>query len=85
MARPKSDDPTVAIPFRMKQSAAQWWERQAASEKLALPKLLRRILEEKADREQGVEYQPSGTAKPMKLPTGHRTGEVQPRFKKGGK
>jgi hypothetical protein len=48
MARPKLDDPTVPIAFRMKRSASEWWTAQAQKENTTLPKLLRRVLEEKA-------------------------------------
>ena len=65
MARPKSDDPTVAVAIRLKQSAFQWWSEQAADKKVA--KVIQGALEAKA-------------AKAMQ-----ETGEVQPRFKKGGK
>ena len=50
MARPKLDDPTVPIAFRMKRSASEWWDKQAKAEGTSLPKLIRRVLEEKADR-----------------------------------
>jgi len=49
MARPKLDDPTVPIAFRMKRSAAEWWAARAEKEATTLPKLLRRLCEEKAD------------------------------------
>jgi hypothetical protein len=41
MARPKLDDPTVPIAFRMKRSAAEWWTAIAADRDSTLPKVLR--------------------------------------------
>jgi predicted GIY-YIG superfamily endonuclease len=46
--RPKLDDPTVPIAFRMKRSASEWWTARADKEDTTLPKLIRRVLEEKA-------------------------------------
>jgi hypothetical protein len=51
MARPKLEDPTVPISFRMKRSASEWWTAKAVSEGTTLPKLIRRVLEEKAGRQ----------------------------------
>jgi hypothetical protein len=39
MARPKLDDPTVSIAFRMKRSASEWWTARAKSMGMTLPKL----------------------------------------------
>ena len=48
MARPKSEDPTVAVPIRIKQSAADWWTKVANKEKRTLPKQIQHVLEERA-------------------------------------
>ena len=55
MARPKLDDPTVPIALRMKRSASEWWVAQAVKEGTTLPKLLRRLCEQKADSQRNVE------------------------------
>jgi hypothetical protein len=49
IGRPKLDDPTVPIAFRMRRSASDWWTARAEKEGTTLPKLIRRVLEEKAD------------------------------------
>jgi hypothetical protein len=58
MARPKLDDPTVPIAFRMKRSAAEWWTEGAKKENITLPKLIRRVLEEKAEAALSREVNP---------------------------
>jgi hypothetical protein len=47
--RPKLDDPTVPVSFRMKRSASEWWTSKARQEGTSLPKLIRRVLEERAE------------------------------------
>jgi hypothetical protein len=54
MARPKLDDPTVPIAFRMKRSASEWWTERAESMDMTLPKLLRRVCEDRAERGQPI-------------------------------
>ena len=48
MARPKLDDPTVPIAFRMKRSASEWWTDAANDRGTTLPKLLREFGEKVA-------------------------------------
>jgi hypothetical protein len=60
MGRPKLEDPTVPISFRMRRSASEWWTAQAQKEGITLPKLLRRICEEKADRQVSPNFKKGG-------------------------
>lgn len=50
VGRKPLEDPTVAIPFRVKQSAANWWEQRSEQAGMKLPKLLQKIVEDRADR-----------------------------------
>lgn len=49
MVRPKSDDPTVAIPIRLKRSAYRWWEKAAAQKGKKVAKVIQESLEAKAE------------------------------------
>jgi hypothetical protein len=60
MARPKLDDPTVPIAFRMKRSASEWWTARAEKEGSTLPKLIRRVLEEKVSQSSKLIYDAGG-------------------------
>jgi hypothetical protein len=50
MARPKSDDPTVAVQFRMKKSARDRWQGRADEAGMKLHKLLQQVTENRASR-----------------------------------
>jgi hypothetical protein len=83
--RPKLDDPTVPVSFRMKRSASDWWTARAKSMDTTLPKLLRQVCEERAERQAIAlvgEPTTSGDAIPIKRV---EVSEVSPNFKKGGK
>jgi hypothetical protein len=83
--RPKLDDPTVPVSFRMKRSASEWWTARAKSMGTTLPKLLRAVCEERAERPSIAlvgEPSSSGDAIPAKTV---QVSEVSPNFKKGGK
>jgi hypothetical protein len=89
MARPKLDDPTVPISFRMKRSASEWWTARAESMDTTLPKLLRQVCEERAERGQPIvlanEPSSSGDVIPVKSVQVSADHEVSPNFKKSGK
>jgi hypothetical protein len=81
MARPKLDDPTVPIAFRMKRSASEWWTERAKKEGTTLPKLIRRVLEEKAQLSQLAD-----TPQPVSPFVADLYREhAEPNFKKGAK
>ena len=48
MARPKSDDPTVPVMFRMKRSAWQWWVEEGERRDVKPQKLIQQNAEQKA-------------------------------------
>jgi hypothetical protein len=73
MARPKLDDPTVPISFRMKRSASEWWTAKAVSKGTTVPKLIRRVLVEKASRSGKVTYDAGGGLE-VELETGPSQG-----------
>ena len=50
MARPKSEDPTVAVMFRMKKSAHDWWQKKADERNVTVAKEVQRATESAADR-----------------------------------
>ena len=87
MARPKLDDPTVPIAFRMKRSASDWWASRAGEQGTTLPKLIRLVLEERAERPEPPPAPPA----PAEGSAGEgysirqKTVMVQPNFKKDGK
>lgn len=78
---PKLDDPTVPVSFRMKRSASDWWASQAGEQGTTLPKLIRRVLEERAERPDVIEGGTAGESFTVR----QKTVMVSPNFKKDGK
>lgn len=76
MARPKADDPTVPVTFRIRKSRWAWWVTEGARLKRAPHKLVAAAVEAKAEKEMAEN---SATEKCL------GRDEVTPIPKKGGK
>jgi hypothetical protein len=51
MAKPKSDEPTVPVMFRMRRSRWRWWEAEDERRGIKPQKLIQEATEAKAERE----------------------------------
>jgi hypothetical protein len=68
----------------MKRSASDWWSSRAAEQGTTLPKLIRRVLEEKAERPTSYERYKE-QVRGVLGPDVQFSDDVSPNFKKGEK